>query len=139
MGDMTELAPPRAEPHTDRHAATLTGRLFLRRPIPAVPGSLPGPGRYLVVDGGTGTRLVALGAEVLHIGRGLSADLRIDDHWVSRRHALLIHHVGGVRLVDDRSANGTTVNGESVSEVELRDGDVIALGRTNLLFIDRRR
>jgi len=41
---------------------------------------------------------------------------------------------GGVRILDDRSANGTWVNGRRVHEAELRDGDVIVLGRAVLVY-----
>jgi pSer/pThr/pTyr-binding forkhead associated (FHA) protein len=87
------------------------------------------PGRYLVVQQGDIERLVRLDAEVTRIGRGFSADLRLDDMTVSRRHAIVAALGGGrVRILDDRSVNGTFVNGRSVLEAELADGDVITLG-----------
>jgi pSer/pThr/pTyr-binding forkhead associated (FHA) protein len=87
------------------------------------------PGRYLVVQEGEFERLVPLEAEVTRIGRGFSADLRLDDMTVSRRHAIVAALGGGrVRILDDRSVNGTFVNGRSVLEAELADGDVITLG-----------
>jgi pSer/pThr/pTyr-binding forkhead associated (FHA) protein len=89
----------------------------------------PAPGRYLVVQEGDVERLVRLDAEVTRIGRGFSADLRLDDMTVSRRHAIVAALGGGrVRILDDRSVNGTFVNGRSVLEAELADGDVITLG-----------
>jgi pSer/pThr/pTyr-binding forkhead associated (FHA) protein len=89
----------------------------------------PPPGRYLVVQEGSEQRLVPLEAEVTRIGRGFSADLRLDDRTVSRRHAIVAALGGGrVRILDDRSVNGTFVNGRSVLEAELADGDVITLG-----------
>ncbi len=47
----------------------------------------------------------------MHIGRGLSADLHLDENSVSRRHAILVPRPGGARILDDRSSNGTFVNG----------------------------
>jgi pSer/pThr/pTyr-binding forkhead associated (FHA) protein len=89
----------------------------------------PPPGRYLVVQQGDDERLVPLDAEVTRIGRGFSADLRLDDMTVSRRHAIVAALGGGrVRILDDRSVNGTFVNGRPVMEAELADGDVITLG-----------
>jgi hypothetical protein len=64
------------------------------------------PGRYIQVDG-PDQRLMRLGDEVVHIGRGLAANLRLDDSSVSRRHAVLISHPSGHRILDDRSLNGT--------------------------------
>jgi pSer/pThr/pTyr-binding forkhead associated (FHA) protein len=41
-----------------------------------------------------------------------------------------------VRILDDRSANGTFVNGRRVTEAELHDGDVVVLGRVVLTYRD---
>ena len=94
----------------------------------------PAPGRYLAVEDGEVTRLVALHQTVTHLGRGFSADLRLEDQSVSRRHAVLVDNGDGVRLLDDRSANGTFVNGVRVTDCELHDRDVIHLGRVALVF-----
>ena len=92
-------------------------------------------GEHVLIDHGTGTAgVVAIGGDVTHIGRGFGADVRVDDHTVSRRHALLVRTSDGTRLIDDRSANGTYVNGERVTDAILADGDVITLGRTRLTY-----
>ena len=39
-------------------------------------------------------------------------------------------------LLDDRSSNGTFVNGRRISQAELRDGDVILLGRVVLRYLE---
>ena len=39
-------------------------------------------------------------------------------------------------ILDDRSRNGVHVNGERVSEADLRDGDTILCGRVTLRFVD---
>ena len=84
----------------------------------------PAPGRYLAVEDGEVTRLVALHQTVTHLGRGFSADLRLEDQSVSRRHAVVVDNGEGVRILDDRSANGTFVNGVRVTDCELHDRDV---------------
>jgi pSer/pThr/pTyr-binding forkhead associated (FHA) protein len=94
------------------------------------------PGRYLQIEGPEQTLLIPLGAETVHIGRGLAADLRLDDSSVSRRHAILVPRAAGARILDDRSANGTFVNGRRVQQAELRGGDVIMLGRVMLRFLE---
>jgi pSer/pThr/pTyr-binding forkhead associated (FHA) protein len=71
---------------------------------------------------------------VTHVGRGFSADLRLEDQSVSRRHAVIVDDGARARILDDRSANGTFVNGLRVSNVQLRDRDVIQLGRVALVF-----
>lgn len=70
------------------------------------------------------------------IGRSLTADLRLDDPSVSRRHALVIAEPGKqLRVLDDRSLNGVFVNGETVEWAPLRDGDELAIGRFSLYVL----
>jgi pSer/pThr/pTyr-binding forkhead associated (FHA) protein len=94
------------------------------------------PGRYLEVQGRDQTLLIPLSDEVLHIGRGLAADLRLDESSVSRRHAILVPRSAGARVLDDRSSYGTFVNGRRVQQADLRDGDVIVLGRVMLRYLE---
>jgi pSer/pThr/pTyr-binding forkhead associated (FHA) protein len=71
---------------------------------------------------------------VVRIGRGMSADVHIDDPTVSRRHALVVRRDGEIMLLDDRSMNGTWLNGERIREAPLSDGDVIQLGAVIVRF-----
>jgi predicted RNA-binding Zn-ribbon protein involved in translation (DUF1610 family) len=72
------------------------------------------------------------------IGRSPTADLRIDDPSVSRRHALLVAEPGKIlRVLDDRSLNGVFVNGEAVEWGPLRDGDQLTVGRFSLYVLHR--
>ena len=96
----------------------------------------PAPGRYVAIEDGGLTRLVALHQPVTHLGRGFSADLRLEDQSVSRRHAVIVDAPDGARILDDRSANGTFVNGRRVADAVLRDRDVIGLGRVALVYRD---
>jgi predicted nucleic acid-binding Zn-ribbon protein len=92
------------------------------------------PGEYLVYEEGSEIRTVALTREWTRIGRSLAADVRFDDPTVSRRHALVVRHPDGVRLLDDRSLNGVFVNGARVDGRALQDGDEIIVGRYRLTF-----
>jgi hypothetical protein len=94
------------------------------------------PGRYIEVQGRDQTLLIPLGPEAMHVGRGLAADLRLDETSVSRRHAILVPRPSGARILDDRSSYGTFVNGRRVQQTELRDGDVIVLGRVMLRYLE---
>jgi pSer/pThr/pTyr-binding forkhead associated (FHA) protein len=93
------------------------------------------PARYLVADSG---EAFVLADDVTHVGRGITADVRLDDHTVSARHAIVVARAAAVRILDDRSTNGTVVNGRRVDEAELRDGDVVVLGRVVLTYRDLR-
>lgn len=101
----------------------------------AVPAQRATPGAYVVLDGAPES-LVRLQAEITHIGRGLASTLRLDDHRVSRRHAIIVKAAGRVRLIDDRSTNGTFLNGRRIDEAELRDGDVIKVGPVALRYVE---
>jgi hypothetical protein len=62
-----------------------------------------------------------------------TADLVIPDPGVSRRHARVLTHNGGVIVEDLGSSNGTYVNGHRISgPVELGTGDEVQLGDTVL-------
>ncbi|HEX4188971.1 MAG TPA: FHA domain-containing protein [Solirubrobacteraceae bacterium] len=102
----------------------------------ATPVQLVEPGRYLEVQGRDQTLVIPLGDEVLRIGRGLAADLRLDESSVSRRHAILVPRPAGARVLDDRSSYGTFVNGRRVQQADLCDGDVIVLGRVMLRYLE---
>ena len=91
-------------------------------------------GRHLVC----GSQAFALTADVTHVGRGVTADVRLDDHTVSARHAIVVLRADRLRILDDRSTNGTVVNGRRVDEAELHDGDVVVLGRVVLTYRDTR-
>jgi predicted component of type VI protein secretion system len=88
------------------------------------------PGRYLLC----GDHAFALNPDVTHVGRGMTADVRLDDHTVSARHAIVVARADRLRILDDRSTNGTVVNGRRVDEAELHDGDVVVLGRVVLTY-----
>jgi len=94
------------------------------------------PGRYVEIQGPGRTLLIPLAGEVMHIGRGLSAALRLDDTSVSRRHAILVPRPAGARILDDRSSNGTFVNGRRIQQADLSNGDVIVIGRVVLRYLE---
>jgi predicted component of type VI protein secretion system len=98
--------------------------------------ALARPGAYLALRSGETSLLIALKHGVTHVGRGLSADIRIEEQHVSRRHALIIRGDDGVLLLDDRSSAGTFVNGRRVERAELHDDDTIALGPVTLRYVE---
>jgi hypothetical protein len=109
-----------------------------REPVPASRGAeativqrvVRTPALWLEVEGAR----VPLPEGVTVIGRGSEADLRLDDPGVSRRHASLQVARGRARLMDLGSTNGTIVAGERVRDIDLRDGDVVVLGRSTVVF-----
>jgi pSer/pThr/pTyr-binding forkhead associated (FHA) protein len=109
-------------------------RLSPRARDSTIPVARPEPGRYLVVEDGDEERLLRVGPGVTRIGRGWGAEIRLEDQAVSRRHAIIVNRSSGLRILDDRSANGTYVNGRRVTDAALSDGDVIVVGMVVLSY-----
>ena len=127
-----ELLRPPTDAETERLDALPRMSHAARRRT--VPDAAAGPGSYLVVEDGAERRLLRLGPGATHIGRGFGSDLRLDDPAVSRRHAIIVTADAGAVVLDDRSANGTFVNGRCVARAELGDGDVVVVGRVALTY-----
>jgi len=68
------------------------------------------------------------------IGRATDNDIVIPDVLASRHHATLIPSPSGTEIRDNRSINGTFVNGARVDSAMLRDGDVVTIGNVDLVF-----
>ena len=94
------------------------------------------PGKYLAYEESGRYVVVPISREWTRIGRSLAADVRFDDATVSRRHALVVNQADGVRVLDDRSLNGISVNGRRVEWSPLTDGDEIGVGRHTLFYLD---
>ncbi|HTR53943.1 MAG TPA: sigma 54-interacting transcriptional regulator [Kofleriaceae bacterium] len=74
------------------------------------------------------------------IGRGDSAELRLRDQSVSRRHAILKITKRSVMLTDLGSHNGTFVNGSRIAtERELHSGDSVAICAATLVLFTSAR
>jgi pSer/pThr/pTyr-binding forkhead associated (FHA) protein len=71
----------------------------------------------------------------LTIGRGTSCRVRITEKTISELHASIKWNKGAFRLKDEKSTNGTFLNGKEVRrELKLADGDKIKIGRNVLVF-----
>ena len=85
-------------------------------------------------------REVALpSGELLLLGRGNAATLRLDDPSMSRVHCRLLARGGRVILTDAGSRWGTLVNDDLVTETEVRPGDEITIGETVITLKARGR
>ena len=74
-----------------------------------------------------------LNRPVTSMGRGTDVDLRVDDPSVSRRHAEI--RTGTPSVISDLgSTNGIVVDDQHVRQAQLRDGSVIHLGNTTIVF-----
>ena len=75
-----------------------------------------------------------LDADVTTVGRHPEADIFFDDVTVSRRHAEITRTGNVFELVDQRSLNGSYVNGERVDRSILVDGAEVRIGKFRLNF-----
>jgi FHA domain/Zinc-ribbon containing domain len=100
--------------------------------------TLPAGSRHLVCRDEDGEMLdFEIGTGWTRIGRSISADIRLDDPSVSRRHALVVSEPDEpLRVLDDRSLNGVFVNGELREWDKLADGDELAIGRYRLFALE---
>ena len=104
------------------------GDLAVDAAIIASPDGLTGA---LVMPDG---RRVQLGEEPVRIGRLPDCAIALSDSQVSRHHAEVRLADQGFAVVDLGSLNGTTVNGVTVQEHTLTDGDVIGVGETAIRY-----
>lgn len=128
---------PRVEPRpAPRRAAaptTTAAPAHADQPTVVMGRPVTGPaGPALELDG----RMLPLDGDDLILGRSAErADLVIPDSSVSREHLRLLTVGSTVTLLDLGSRNGVLVNGRRVDgSVTLRDGDVVTVGQTELLF-----
>ena len=79
-------------------------------------------------------REIPLARALISIGRDPSNDVVLPDAMVSRRHAVIEYRGAQYFIRDCNSSNGSLVNGDRVSERNLKDGDLVAIGTARLLF-----
>ena len=72
-------------------------------------------------------RVIALHGDGYRLGRDSDVEIPLEHPAISRLHALLLHQGNHWVLVDQNSTNGLWWKGRRVRELELRDGDRIAL------------
>jgi pSer/pThr/pTyr-binding forkhead associated (FHA) protein len=77
--------------------------------------------------------------DALSIGRNPTHHLIIDNYAVSGNHAAINKEGNRYVLKDTNSKNGTFLNGLSVQQAILKNGDVITIGKHTLVFLDRGR
>jgi hypothetical protein len=75
-----------------------------------------------------------LGGPLIGIGRASDNDVIVDDPMVSRHHCQLKLQHGAYGFTDLGSRNGSTVNGQPVTEIALGPGDIIRIGDTQIEF-----
>jgi pSer/pThr/pTyr-binding forkhead associated (FHA) protein len=75
-------------------------------------------------------------ADLTMIGRAPSNHIVIGDPVVSAQHAIVLKVGDSYRLKDLNSTNGTQINGNVVTEADLKDGDEIRFGSVKAVFAE---
>lgn len=93
----------------------------------SVPGQMNPWGQLIADDG---SAVVPLSMNRILIGRALDCDIRFSNSEVSRHHATVIRTGATVTITDHRSANGTWINGDQISDqpVTIVPGDHVVVG-----------
>ncbi|MFB7890786.1 FHA domain-containing protein [Microbacterium sp. NPDC056044] len=146
QGDIRRAAGPDA-PESDRasdttqtfgHDSDLSfvpfGSELGEAELDAIDALPSGAALLLVRSGPTAGARYLLDADVTSVGRHPEADIFFDDVTVSRRHAEITRTGTTFELVDQRSLNGTYVNGERVDRATLTNGAEVRIGKFRLNF-----
>lgn len=102
--------------------------------IEAITALPSGSALLLVRSGPTAGARYLLDTDVTTVGRHPEADIFFDDVTVSRRHAEVTREGGGFEIIDQRSLNGTYVNGERADRGTLANGAEVRIGKFRLNF-----
>jgi pSer/pThr/pTyr-binding forkhead associated (FHA) protein len=86
---------------------------------------------FLIVEG---KRAVSLERPITSIGRKDDNHIVIKNQHVSRYHAQIRNIKGSYVLMDLESTVGTSINGKKVKQAFLKEGDVISIGGSPLIF-----
>ncbi|MBF0458764.1 MAG: FHA domain-containing protein [Nitrospirae bacterium] len=78
--------------------------------------------------------VVYIKSEEVLIGRAGECNLRLEDSYISRRHARVYLKQDSYYIEDLNSKFGVSVNGCKISEQRLNSGDIILLGKKTIIF-----
>ncbi len=96
----------------------------------------PGEGTRLVVTSpGAEPVVYPFSGEVMSLGRGRNNDVQIrNDGKISRYHCRIFRRGEEYVVEDNKSSNGTLVNGKLVTRQRLDGGERVQVGETQVLF-----
>ncbi|HET9391513.1 MAG TPA: AAA family ATPase [Steroidobacteraceae bacterium] len=112
--------------------------------LPPPPGAVPVDqaqpvhGRLLVATDGRTVEERSLRVGRIIVGRTPDNDLQIDSRFVSRHHCQIITTVNSCVIEDLNSTNGIYVKSKRVRRHYLNDGDVVVIGKHELIYVDER-
>jgi len=126
-------------------------RLFIRLPahstleeVPAFDSTIRAPGNtmngsidnpaHVVVTAGQREETFALNRTIIIIGRDVAADIQIEGNFIADYHVEIAHEDGFYTIRHLEGRRKVIVNGHTIKEYILIDGDEICIGDTTLVF-----
>jgi len=98
----------------------------------------PVVGRILVATDGRTVQEISLHTGRIIVGRTPDNDLQVDSRFVSRHHCQIVTTANSCVIEDLNSTNGIYVKSKRVRRHYLNDGDVVVLGKHELIYVDER-
>ena len=89
---------------------------------------------FMILNGPDAGRIFNVSDEPVSVGRGQDQGLILADDRSSRAHFVLEREGDKVFVRDLQSSNGTFLNGQLVQRQQLREGDVILVGHTEIRY-----
>ena len=120
-----------------RHQAAEADRLAPPAPVTPAAGR-PELARLLVATDGRTVQEVPLRPGRVIVGRTPDNDVHIDSRFISRHHCQVITTTHSCVVEDLNSTNGIFVKSNRVRRHHLNDGDVVLIGKHELIYIDER-
>jgi general secretion pathway protein A len=107
-------------------------------PTPALELPQVTQARMLVATDGRTVQEIPLRVGRIIVGRTQDNDLQIDSRFVSRHHCQIVTTANSSVIEDLNSTNGIYVKSKRVRRHYLNDGDVVVIGKHELIYVDER-
>jgi general secretion pathway protein A len=121
-----------------RSSHLVRGQPEVTPPAAAPDAVAPVIGRVLVSTEGRTVQELPLRIGRVIVGRTADNDLQIDSRFVSRHHCQLIVSAQACVIEDLNSTNGIYIKAKRVRRQHLNDGDVVIIGKHELIYVDER-
>ena len=121
-----------------QHNLEVIPALSAQRAAQAAADAPPVVGRMLVATDGRTVQEISLHVGRIIVGRTPDNDLQVDSRFVSRHHCQIVTTANSCVIEDLNSTNGIYVKSKRVRRHYLNDGDVVVIGKHELIYVDER-
>jgi pSer/pThr/pTyr-binding forkhead associated (FHA) protein len=132
QGEAQRIPAARGTQSDDQKAVAPSRKTMIGSSIPTYT-----QGKVKVLNGSLAGKEFDVTRSETTIGAEVGNTIVLEEDTVSRRHATIRFATGQFQISDNRSTNGTRVNGQPIQVTILKDGDTIRLGKCELQFTGR--